>query len=62
VVVIPDFARIAKLQADPRSTLEAPITPGIIVAVIRNISAIVKIMEKLFFSLFLLHFMVGSFS
>jgi hypothetical protein len=53
VVEIPDFARIAKLQADPRSTAEAPITPGIIAAVIREINAMVKKMEKFFLAPFI---------
>lgn len=45
VFVIPDFARIAKLEADPISTVEAPITLGIIAAVIRNNNTRVKTME-----------------
>jgi hypothetical protein len=48
VLVIPDFARIAKLEADPRSMVEAPITLGIIPAVSRNINARVITMEKFF--------------
>jgi len=38
----PDFARIAKLQAEPRSTEVAPITPGIIAAVMRIINVMVE--------------------
>jgi hypothetical protein len=60
VVVIPDFARIAKLPADPRFTDEAPITPGIIAAAIRQINATVTTMEKIFPALFFVPVMVYS--
>jgi hypothetical protein len=59
VVEIPDFDRIAKLQADPRSTGEVPITPitlGIIARVIRNINAMVKKVEKFFLAPLLIVF------
>ncbi|WP_048144998.1 hypothetical protein [Methanosphaerula palustris] len=47
VFVIPDFARIAKLEADPKSTVEAPITQGIIVDIKRAVNPIVKKRERL---------------
>jgi hypothetical protein len=46
VFVIPVFARIEKLEADPLSTVEAPITLGIIAAVIRNNDTRVKKVES----------------
>ncbi|MEN6518933.1 MAG: hypothetical protein ABFC38_12275 [Methanospirillum sp.] len=54
VFEIPDFARIAKLQADPRSTEVAPITPGIIAAVMRIINATVEKKENLFLAVFIM--------
>ncbi|MCX6685511.1 MAG: hypothetical protein NTV10_02485 [Methanoregula sp.] len=63
VVVIPVFVRITKLPAFPRSTVEAPITPGIIAAVIRQINAKLKTMEKivppLFFILVIFYLLDG---
>ncbi len=51
VFEIPDFARIEKLQADPRSTEVAAIAPGIIAAVIKKINATVDKIEILFLAL-----------
>jgi len=59
VVEIPVFARIEKLQADPRSTVEVPITPGIIATIISNTTVAVIKRKKLFLSRFLV-LMPGS--
>ncbi len=54
VFEIPDFARIAKLQAEPRSTEVAPITPGTIAAVRRMSSAMAEKKENFFLAVFIM--------
>jgi hypothetical protein len=59
ILVIPDCDRITKLPADPRFTVEAPITPGIITAAIRQINAMVTTIEESFPALFFVPFIVS---
>jgi hypothetical protein len=59
--VIPEYDRIVKGWAELRFTSNsAPITPGIITAVIRQMTAMVIIREKLVLAFFCVFFMFHS--